>query len=145
MASRKHSTYNSVCFVRRKNAAKNEKNILFLVLGDDRSWAEDLFRLDHDVFISPEPKRAAVDLALMAKYCDDIILTASASTFGFWGAYLAKKATVYYNAESYDFRTKHDADVFLPHWIPLNLSGNTLDENTKKTAGHYYTKLVEVV
>jgi len=72
------------------------------------------------VVFSNETNLAAADLAILSR-CDGVIMTTG--TFGWWGAWLANKTTIYYSnwpspgsplAEKFDRK-----DFFPPEWIPM--------------------------
>lgn len=106
------------------------KDSTVILLGDDRSWAEELFKAAPWAHVPPQRDRPTIDLAFASRYCQTVILTASASTFGFWLAYLSLDEDVYYNKEFAisDFLRAEftEADVFLPSWTALVQNKETL-------------------
>ena len=65
---------------------KNSKDPYFIIVTDDVEYAKKHFGAMHDVYISTESEE--VDMGLMSM-CKGGIL--SASSFAWWGAYLARK------------------------------------------------------
>jgi len=61
------------------------------------------------------------DLALMSLCCDGVIM--STGSYGWWGAWLANKTTVYYSnwprTYSYVSSIMKREDYFPPDWIPI--------------------------
>jgi hypothetical protein len=115
----------------RAKLKRNDIEVVFILLGDDKTWAENLFPNNSNIFIPPMPAEKTVDLALMATSCDVILLTSSWSTFGFWGAYLSDRATVYYNEEyakvknGYFFNQFTPSDVFPSKWTALKFDSTS--------------------
>lgn len=93
----------------------------FFVETDDYPWSvSNLPRGSSTAEIVFSRASQEVDLAIVSM-CHGIVL--STGTFGWWGAWLAKKTTVYFNgwprngsALDREFNKKH---YFMPHWIPL--------------------------
>lgn len=108
------------------------------MLGNDQEWVKSLFANYSDVYIVSHNKDPTIDLAIMANHCNVNIMTASASTFAFWGAYLSDNATIYYNEQYIKNKTVGYGvqftpnDVFLNTWIPLNL-----DHMLNSTSSNY--------
>ncbi|XP_023235997.1 galactoside 2-alpha-L-fucosyltransferase 2-like [Centruroides sculpturatus] len=102
------------------------KNILFLLVSDDRKWCIKQFSNLPDVIITKEPPEPAYDLALLA-HCNHSIITYG--TFGFWGAYLAGGDTVYYanflapNSKFLRHELTYDK-VYLPEWVGISTIEN---------------------
>jgi hypothetical protein len=69
---------------------KNKVGSKFILLGDDADWMQSKFGIQEDVII-PNAAEAGIDMALMS-ICQAGIL--SASSFGWWGAYMMKKRDV---------------------------------------------------
>ncbi len=99
--------------------------IRIVLIGNDDNFLQNIFYYfsPFSTILYRDIDRPAVDWAFATRYCNSIILTASASTFGFWMAYLSTNATIYYN---YDFskiggieKELIRDDFFLPDWIPL--------------------------
>lgn len=126
-------TVASVFYVREK-LLKEKIAATVALLGDDRKWAEALFANYTWAHIPLKTNRVTIDYAFFAHECQTIILTASASTFGFWSAYLSSARNIYYNekfAKNYELlRELNPLDVFPPNWIPLrlNISNNVINE-----------------
>ena len=112
--------------------------VQFIVTGDSLAWAkrtinfksiaEQLNRTSSsstkdDVVVDvvySEGHDAGFDLALLS-LCDGVIM--STGTYGWWGAWLANKTTVYYSnwprAGSPLFKQFKRYDFFPPNWIPI--------------------------
>ncbi|VDM36588.1 unnamed protein product [Toxocara canis] len=104
-----------------------------MLFGDDYEWyskiALENFGLDKfKVYASlPLNATAAIVFAFARRHCDSVLLTASASTFGWWMAYLAKEtATIYYNRYfSYPkgiVLQLNPSDFFPSNWTALALN-----------------------
>lgn len=125
---------------------KTQQNVTIIFFGDDRPWmrervqrlitvlnfsvlVEDITKSSRDSKRTPFP--SAIDFAFSRNHCDSVLITASASTFGWFIAYMAKpNATVYYNeriAKPGKSLPHVFADFFPSHWIPLK------DENLETT------------
>ncbi len=98
-----------------------------ILIGNDQKFATQLFANYSDkittIIFNSSKENVTYDLAFASRHCNSIILTASASTFGFWMAYLSTNATIYYN---YDFSKIGGIekefvrdDFFPPNWTPL--------------------------
>lgn len=94
-------------------------------MGNDREWSQKLFHpSNYNIHVSFAT--ATVDLAFANEHCDSILLTASASTFAFWIAYLSNSdsTSIYYNRQfSKPFGIERELvveDFFLPEWISLS-------------------------
>uniref|UniRef100_A0A914X4Y2 L-Fucosyltransferase n=1 Tax=Plectus sambesii TaxID=2011161 RepID=A0A914X4Y2_9BILA len=131
--STENFTRASVLYLRAK-LHESGKNTTVAILGDDRLWAQALFANDTWIRVPTIPARPTTDYAFFARHCHTILLTASASTFGFWSAYISSAEIVYYNVEyamDKDFQGNFvPADIFPPTWIPLQLnsSNNVITE-----------------
>ncbi|GMR34232.1 hypothetical protein PMAYCL1PPCAC_04427, partial [Pristionchus mayeri] len=68
---------------------------------------------------------ASIDWQFSEMYCDTALLTAAASTFGWWTAYVSKGQQVYYNSvygKEDRFGDHLDPHEFFPHsWTSLEL------------------------
>lgn len=122
-------------FVTELNQRRDQKIFFF---GDDKKWMSSNFAERDDivfpVYISGtgDKIRPSADLAFSSLFCDDVIITASVSTFGFWMGYLAKDgATVYYNqvfaTEGGYFDELKPKDYFPPRWKPLILENDSVE------------------
>uniref|UniRef100_A0A914VLJ5 L-Fucosyltransferase n=1 Tax=Plectus sambesii TaxID=2011161 RepID=A0A914VLJ5_9BILA len=136
-AAKEISSYfprSSIEYVRNKLKILHRESLVALI-GDDVLWAKSRFRNDHWARIpSAMSKRPTIDYAFFAQHCQSIILTASASTFGFWSAYLSSATAIYYNSK-FDKDNQLTSqlkpeDFFPPGWIPLhhNISTNSVIE-----------------
>ncbi|GMT12208.1 hypothetical protein PFISCL1PPCAC_3505, partial [Pristionchus fissidentatus] len=82
-----------------------KKRPLFVLIGNDRDWMKDVIRELPERFktaiaTSNKSVPAGVDWDFARQYCDSVLLTASASTFGWWLGYHSKGSDVYYNTVS---------------------------------------------
>lgn len=122
--STEHFVKSAIEHTKKAIMQKNQSS-LTVFIGDDPPWIRSLF---DDMAIVLQSDRKEIDLAFMMKYCKAFVLTASASTFGFWGAYLSNASTIYYN---YNFEKERSAgipgftrsDYFLSHWQELKFNG----------------------
>ncbi|XP_055945819.1 galactoside alpha-(1,2)-fucosyltransferase 2-like [Argiope bruennichi] len=73
---------------------KKYKNVVFVVVSDDRIWCVENLVEPLGVYVSEEGPSPAHDMAILA-HCNHTIMTYG--TFGFWGAYLAGGETVYFD------------------------------------------------
>uniref|UniRef100_A0A914UVW3 Uncharacterized protein n=1 Tax=Plectus sambesii TaxID=2011161 RepID=A0A914UVW3_9BILA len=62
---------------------KKGVNTTVALLGDDRPWAKTLFANFSWAVVPERTNRTTTDYAFVARHCQTVILTASASTFGF--------------------------------------------------------------
>lgn len=73
--------------------------------------------------------KPSTDYAFFARHCQTVLLTASASSFGFWTAYLSSAEKVYFNifyGESSLFIGKIVIDDFFPmEWVALSQDKQT--------------------
>jgi len=101
--------------------------VQFVFVSDDLAWCKQAilenapdFNNTDIVFSNKTTHIAAVDLAILSR-CDGVIMTTG--TFGWWGAWLANKTTVYYgnwpkpNSSLASFFNK--TDFFPPNWISM--------------------------
>jgi hypothetical protein len=117
----------SVSYVREK-LLKAGINSTVAFLGDDRPWAKALFVNETWAHVPERTNRITTDYAFVARHCQTVILTASASSFGFWAAYLSS-ADVYYNVDfsisallANQFTLN---DVFPPKWKSISINNTT--------------------
>jgi len=109
--------------------------VQFIVTTDSLAWvkkainftsiADQLNRIStksnvHLDLTHSEGHDAGFDLALLS-LCDGVIM--STGTYGWWGAWLANKTTIYYSnwprAGSPLYRIYNHQDYFPPNWIPI--------------------------
>lgn len=96
----------------------------FIIVSDDIAWCKNNINSTlGDVFFSNENNSACQDLAVLSR-CDHSILTAG-STFGYWGAYLARGQTIYFrkwlkHGAWYNLPLKEE-EHFLPQWKAIDL------------------------
>jgi hypothetical protein len=125
LPSTENFTKASVLYVREK-LLKERKNSTVALLGDDRSWAKTLFAKEAWARVPNETARPTTDYAFVTRHCQTVILSASASTFGFWSAYLSSAENIYYNVDFAKSDTLKNEftpnDVFPPTWISLSLT-----------------------
>ncbi|GMT07649.1 hypothetical protein PENTCL1PPCAC_29823, partial [Pristionchus entomophagus] len=106
---------------------------LVLLIGDDLDWQKDiattLTSQGKNVVVLPRlnsTTSSVADLHISRKFCDTVLLTASASTIGWWMAYLSKGQNVYYNYQpSTDplYTKEFESTQFFPSsWMPLKSS-----------------------
>lgn len=83
----------------------------------------------------PQPLSRGADICFVANHCDTILLSSTGSTFGFWMAYLGRKAIVYCNAlltkSSADMNPVtgiSDEDLIPAEWIRLRIDNGTASE-----------------
>ncbi|GMS79271.1 hypothetical protein PENTCL1PPCAC_1446, partial [Pristionchus entomophagus] len=103
---------------------------LVIMIGDDRYWQRETtkrIKSAESVVLprSESTSSASIDWQFAEIHCDTVLLTASASTFGWWMAYVSKGQKVYYNSvygKENRFGTSLDPDGFFPHsWTALEL------------------------
>ena len=106
------------------------KNSIVALLGDDRPWAEKLFENETWARVPARSPRPTTDYAFVARHCQTVLLTATASTFAFWTGYLSSAENVYYNKDfakngqlKYEVNPK---DLFPPSWIWIAQNTTTL-------------------
>jgi len=111
-------------------------NALFpvYIFSDDKTWSSQLF-IDSDhieaVIVKSTAELPVMDWVIAVNNCDIILLTASASTFGWWMAFLSPSSTkIFYNwefakpentsANVKNFRRDFNRDTFFPpKWTAL--------------------------
>ncbi len=99
--------------------------IRIVLIGNDDKFLQNIsyYFSPFSTILNREMDRPAADWAFATRYCNSIILTAAASTFGFWMAYLSKNANIYYNYDlsQIDGIEKEFVrdDFFPPNWTPL--------------------------
>ncbi|CAJ0922732.1 unnamed protein product, partial [Mesorhabditis belari] len=144
MASQANFTRYATKFILEKyllNQSSNQSTVI--LFSNDLRWMNKTFS---DVFIGAESGDVNYLMAtnvtplstiiISRQYCDNLIITAPASTFAWFMGFMAKegKARVFYSepfAKSSgnlvpDFRP---SEFHLPHWIPLRIHSNlTLQE-----------------
>ena len=108
--------------------ANTTKFVQFVVVSDDLAWvkvaiAENgaIGSNNTSVVFSREANLAAVDLAMLSRCDGGVIMTTG--SFGWWGAWLANRTTVYYRnwpkpGTWLDKKFKRD-DFFPPSWISM--------------------------
>ncbi|VDK20366.1 unnamed protein product [Anisakis simplex] len=112
---------------------KKNRDITVLLFGDDYNWNRNLTKqfsnstLDVHVAQPLVNITPIVDIAFCSSYCDAVLITASASTFGWWMAYLTRPNTsIYYNSVFSKTngieRELNPRDFFPPHWKSLNMT-----------------------
>jgi len=111
-------------------------NALFpvYIFSDDKTWSSQLFNdSDHieAVIVNSAAELPVMDWVIATNNCDIILLTASASTFGWWMAFLSPSSTkIFYNwefakpentsANVKNFRRDFNRDTFFPpKWTAL--------------------------
>jgi hypothetical protein len=90
--------------------------------------------LQIEISVTPPTDDAAGDMAFASSNCKMFLLTASASTFGFWSAYLSEAKDIFYNCEAFKKGNRwveenaaifaHHKIIFPPEWRCLILSKN---------------------
>ena len=127
-------------FVSEQTKGQEAGRVQFIVTSDDLQWTKTAVnftqivdRLNQTSSTSSSTKRqvlvdvayseghdAGFDLALLS-VCDGVIM--STGTYGWWGAWLANKTTIYYsNWPRTGSRLSgifNRDDYFPPHWIPI--------------------------
>ena len=124
-------------FVSMQQQQRHGGHIQFIVISDSLAWVKTAINFTSialqlnrtssstknkvvvDV-VHSEGHDAGFDLGLLS-LCDGVIM--STGTYGWWGAWLANKTTIYYSNwpradSSYSKIFNHD-DYFPPNWIPL--------------------------
>ncbi|KAK3104910.1 hypothetical protein FSP39_013004 [Pinctada imbricata] len=105
----------------REYFKSRHKNVKFVVLTSpdltSRKWCKDnLINKTNDTFLLPE-NAVEIDMFILIN-SDHVII--STGTFGWWGAWLNKKATVVkWNNLSGD-RKWNSSDIYPDHWILLD-------------------------
>lgn len=94
------------------------QNVLFVVVSEDKSWAQENIKGDKIAYSKAEDDM--LELTLLA-LCDHMIM--SAGTYSWWAAWLSGGQVVYYK-DHYKPRSEistyfEDEDYFLPHWMPM--------------------------
>lgn len=97
------------------------EHVQFVMLGNDRNWTMfNLPSLNKSSSVIFSNNTHDVDLAILSK-CDAVIF--STGTFGWWGAWLANKTTIYYadwpRKYSHYYNMFNRKDYFPPHWIGM--------------------------
>ncbi|GMT07663.1 hypothetical protein PENTCL1PPCAC_29837, partial [Pristionchus entomophagus] len=109
---------------------QNVNSTLVVLIGDDLKWQNEiaitLRSQRKNALVLPRLKGLSTPVAdwqISRMYCDTVLLTASASTFGWWIGYLSKGQKVYYNPEPSthpQYNKEFDSTEFFPtSWIPL--------------------------
>uniref|UniRef100_A0A915BAU5 L-Fucosyltransferase n=1 Tax=Parascaris univalens TaxID=6257 RepID=A0A915BAU5_PARUN len=110
-----------------------ETNVTVVLFGNDRTWSLNVAgkyfnntRMRLYVTNAIRSATPAVDFAFVQYNCDSVILTASASTFGWWTAFLAgPHKNIYYNTvfskPNGIEKELNVTDFFPPEWIPLTM------------------------
>ncbi|GMT27267.1 hypothetical protein PFISCL1PPCAC_18564 [Pristionchus fissidentatus] len=110
---------------------------LVIMIGDDLEWQKEITQLLKKSSIesmllprSKETNSPLVDWQFSEMYCDTVLITGSASTFGWWLAHVSKGQKVYYNSV-YQKGNRfgdmfHPEDFFPPYWISLTLESSQL-------------------
>ncbi|CAI4221428.1 unnamed protein product [Auanema sp. JU1783] len=105
-----------------------------IVLGNDPMWAEKTFR-GYNVHIAPfSPLNPPnVDWEFSRLFCDVVALTASASTYGWWMAFMSRGGNVYYNrkfSQPYGIELELNPEDFFPaDWTSLYLKNGKIYES----------------
>ena len=99
----------------------SHEHVWFIIVSDDIPWAmENLPRTADEVVVTYSNQTLDVDLAILSK-CDAVIM--STGTFGWWGAWLANKTTIYYKnypkPDSVLSNVLKGSSYYPPHWIPM--------------------------
>ena len=97
---------------------KNTKNPYFIIVTDDVEYAKKKFGAMHDVHVSTESEET--DMGLMS-LCEGGIL--SASSFAWWGAYLARRN----NPNALFIAPKHWWGFPLGKWMPPNIKTSWIE------------------
>ncbi|GMT21559.1 hypothetical protein PFISCL1PPCAC_12856, partial [Pristionchus fissidentatus] len=118
--------------VREKHGSKNPRLVM---IGDDKEWMKKIIRdhlpKDYKAAIAQtnDTYPAEVDWEFSRQYCDSVLMSASASTFGWWLAYNSRGYNVYYNtvfSKPNGFQTSlTPEDFYPPEWIPLEYDVST--------------------
>lgn len=99
----------------------NKTEIQFVVATDDKNWTlsnKPKFHAPSLIYVTD--KSTEIDLAILA-LCDGMIV--STGSFGWWGAWIAKKPTVYYRKwprkDSTFYANWNRQNYFLMDWVPM--------------------------
>nr|CAD2136680.1 unnamed protein product [Meloidogyne enterolobii] len=138
--SKKDFTEESTKFVFNEIKEKTKSEAISLVLlGEDKKFISKL------KFYGIEPKRVFIpknmprgqDIYFSTKICNSLIITASASSFGWWIGYLLNdiKSQVYFHS-NFNSRSLYQRSDFPPEWIPLKFNS----KKKKITKEKYFIK-----
>ncbi|GMT08965.1 hypothetical protein PFISCL1PPCAC_262 [Pristionchus fissidentatus] len=112
---------------------------LVIMIGDDLEWQTEITQLlkksSIDSVLLPRSKEInspIIDWQFSEMYCDTVLLTGSASTFGWWLAHVSKGQKVYYNSVYQKKKRFGDMfipeDFFPPYWISLKLERSQISQ-----------------
>lgn len=124
-------------------------NYSIVLMGMDYNWLNEFMKtinIDgggrvYNRKITSNNRGETIDFAFARSYCNAMLLTATASTFGWWLAYLSKAENVYFNQKflkdtaSDDYRNAISfVDYILPNYVALyyNESENRITMNQIK-------------
>jgi len=134
--SKEDFTYHSIEFIHRQlmNRSHGSLNITTVLIGDDRKWmlnmTKEISKSYHPT-LTPRSSNRGEDMCFAIEHCNSLIITAPASTFGWWMGYLGRERAsqkgadmvVYYNGdlERETAENTYTRDNFPPEWVPLKL------------------------
>ncbi|GMR59702.1 hypothetical protein PMAYCL1PPCAC_29897 [Pristionchus mayeri] len=122
-------TVPAVDFVLRQLKSK-ARHPLVVMMGDDLYWQRETAKKIKSAETVVLPRSASstsasIDWQFSEMHCDTVLLTAAASTFGWWTAYVSKGQQVYYNSiygKQDRFGDHLDPHEFFPNsWTSLEL------------------------
>ena len=116
----------------------NNSDISIVFIGNDYEFIRNLpiQNVGFKSIYTPEARLRGEDMCFGINYCDSMLMTASASTFGWWISYLMKpNSTIFYNSQITDHgdltKDIHDFDIFPPDWIKLTVANGIAREETQ--------------
>uniref|UniRef100_A0A7E4UVL9 L-Fucosyltransferase n=1 Tax=Panagrellus redivivus TaxID=6233 RepID=A0A7E4UVL9_PANRE len=119
----------------RANRSVSDISLVFIGIEGPYLASLNFTRSNYNKIYRASLKSRGEDMYFGVKYCDSILLSASASTFGWWIAYLASPTVpVFYNGQVGKDRNKYpkdhrDFDQFPPEWQKLELINGTVSFN----------------
>ncbi|KAF7630874.1 hypothetical protein Mgra_00008887 [Meloidogyne graminicola] len=105
----------------------NNTNIMLILLGTDQEFIKNLTfnGIEPKTILIPKNMSRAEDIYFSTTICNTLIITASASTFGWWIGYLLKlnniKSTIYFYYD-FNFNSIYQRNDFPLEWIPLKFN-----------------------
>ncbi|KAL3086856.1 hypothetical protein niasHS_001131 [Heterodera schachtii] len=130
VASEKHFTEQGIefGFSYLKEKISNNFSVSLILMGKEKEFLKNLTfnrQLFAKVYV-PQQMPRSNDFAFAILACDSLLITAQASTFAWWIAYLMPDdATIFYNSK-FGPAFSHTRENLLPQWIPIRLINGTM-------------------
>ena len=107
--------------------AQNSFPMDVYVMGNDHTFNEKTFLGWENVYLASDSRTRPINAEweFSRMYCDAFLITASASTYAWWGGYLSRGQKVYYNAQccKQAFMNQwKQSEYYPPEWIALNMT-----------------------